>query len=163
MENRGIVLRVDGAYVEVEVQPVSGGCGRCHEEGGCGSSLLNESLRPKHLNVYRLHNTLQAKVGDAVILHIAEGAVLRAALWAYLLPALLLIVGTALGHWLGQTGDERGSLSGAVAGLLLGALFLRGLPACTMKTSPSHPGLSMHRADEPVENASADACPRGRP
>ena len=157
MENRGVVLRVDGAYAEVEVQPVSGGCGRCHEEGGCGSNLLNESLRPRHLSVYRLPNTIHAKTGDAVIINIAEGAVLRAALWAYLLPALLLIVGTALGQWLSPAGDERGPLLGAVVGGWLGFMILRWLPAGTTRR---HVELSMRLTDE---DALPGACQRGQP
>ena len=157
MENRGRVLRVDGAYAEVEVQPVSGGCGRCHEEGGCGSNLLNESLRPRHRSIYRLFNTIHAKVGDAVIINIAEGAVLRAALWAYLFPALLMIVGTALGKWSAEVGDESWPLLGAVMGLLLGVLALRWLPA--YNTARSHSGLSMRRVDED-EAVSTGKCQR---
>jgi len=157
MENHGRVLRVDGAYAEVEVQPVSGGCGRCHEEGGCGSNLLNESLRPKHMSVYRLPNTIHAKAGDAVIINIAEGAVLWAALWAYLFPALLMIVGTALGTWSAEAGDERWPLLGAVAGLLLGVLALRWLPA--YNAARNYSGLSMLRVGE-GEAVSTGTCHR---
>lgn len=123
MENHGVVTRLDGQYAMVEVKPVSGGCGRCHEEGGCGSNLLNESLRPQKLNIYRLPNRIDAKVGDAVMIAVPEGAVLRAALLAYLLPLLFLIVGAALGT--AVAASDRDALIGAGGGLALGLLVLR--------------------------------------
>ncbi|MBP9714712.1 MAG: SoxR reducing system RseC family protein [Sterolibacterium sp.] len=162
MENRGIVRRVEGDQVEVEVRPLSGGCGRCHEEGGCGSHLLNESLRPRQLSVYRLHNTINARVGDSVILQVAEGAVLRAALWAYLLPVLLLIAGTAVGRLLSPPGDERAPLLGAAAGLLLGLLVLRFLPS-TAHAADGHPLLSMRLAAAAGAGETAQGCSRKEP
>lgn len=155
MENRGIVLRVDGDQAEVEAQPVSGGCGRCHEEGGCGSNLLNQSLRPGQRNVYRLSNTIKARVGDTVIIRVAEGAVLRAALWAYLLPELLLIAGTALGKAWSLSGDERLPLLGAVSGLLLGLMILRWFPG---RRPHRNPALSMCLA---ADGDATNPCSRG--
>ncbi len=125
MENRGVVTSLEGQCALVEITPVSGGCGRCHEAGGCGSNLLNESLRPQRLNVYRLPNGIDAKVGDAVIISVAEGAVLRAALLAYLLPALFLIVGAAIGTQLAAPGSDGWALAGAGVGLGIGLLILR--------------------------------------
>lgn len=126
MENRGIVTQVEGSYALVEVRPVSGGCGRCHEVGGCGSHLLNEALRPQSLSIYRLANDIGVKVGDVVMLEIAEGAVLRVALLAYLLPILLLIAGAAIGTALHDNDvNDVYALSGAGLGLLSGLLILR--------------------------------------
>ena len=123
VENRGVVTALDGAHALVEVHPQSGGCGRCHESGGCGSHLLNEALRPQHLNIYRLDNHIGAAVGDVVMISIAEGAVLHVALLAYLLPIVLLIAGAALGTAL--FAHDLPALLGAVLGLLIGLLILR--------------------------------------
>lgn len=123
MENRGIVTRVEGTYALVEVRPMSGGCGRCHEAGGCGSHLLNEALRPQRMNSYRLMNGIGARIGDAVMISVPEGAVLRVALLAYLLPVLCLIVGAAIGT--SVYGEDRFALAGAVIGLMTGLLLLR--------------------------------------
>lgn len=123
MESVAKVIRLDGLYIVLEVAPVVSGCGRCHEAGGCGSGLLNKSLRPQWLNTYRLPNLVGATVGDRVILSIQEGAVLRAALMAYLLPVLLLIAGAAVGTAFSDA--ELTALLGASAGLVLGVLILR--------------------------------------
>ncbi len=123
MENFGVIKRIEGEQVFVEVDPVVSGCGRCHEAGGCGSSLLTQSLRPAKFRLYRLPNCIGASVGDHVILSVPEGAVLRASLLAYLMPILLLIGGAALGMAL--DGQDSAALSGAGIGLLLGLLGLR--------------------------------------
>lgn len=149
MENHGIVIRLEGNQAIVEIRPPDGGCGRCHETGGCGSNLLNESLRPKKLNQYRLPNTLGAKPGDAVILTLPEGALLRAACLAYLFPAILLILGAALGKYLSP--DPLASLSGAAAGLLTALLILRLLqktPARHGLFTQASPTLRLRREDE---------------
>ncbi|SMB26720.1 Positive regulator of sigma E activity [Sterolibacterium denitrificans] len=123
VENRGIVTRVEGPYALVEVRPMSGGCGRCHEAGGCGSNLLNETLRPQSMNIYRLTNEIGARVGDVVMISVPEGAVLRVALLAYLLPVLCLIAGAAIGT--SVYAEDRFALAGAVIGLMAGLLVLR--------------------------------------
>lgn len=123
MESRAIVTRIEGAYAMVEVAPVPSGCGHCQEAGGCGGGLLAQSLRPQKLNVYRVPNRVGAKVGDCVLVSVPEGAVLRAAILAYLLPALFLIVGAALGTAFAE--DDRLALFGAGVGLALGLLVLR--------------------------------------
>ena len=145
MENRGVVTRIEGQYAMVEVKPVSGGCGRCHEVGGCGSNLINESLRPQKLNIYRLPNRIDAKVGDAVMISVPEGAVLRAALLAYLLPLLFLIVGAALGT---AAGSDRDALIGAGAGLVGGLLVLRLVQARLAGGSASLLSMRFARGDE---------------
>ena len=123
MESKAIVSRIEGQFAVVEVMPAGSGCGRCHEAGGCGSNLLNQSLRPKKLNFYRLPNRIGAKVGDCVVVAVPEGAVLRAAALAYLLPVLFLIVGAAIGTALSD--HDVSALAGAGAGLALGLLVLR--------------------------------------
>lgn len=125
MKNQGVVIACevqgDRAFVLVEVSPVSAGCGRCHEAGGCGSHLLNEALRSNRRNVYRLANTIAAQVGDEVGIELPEGAVLRAALAAYFWPLLTTVSGAGLGTTLGETW----AVAGAATGLGLGLLLLR--------------------------------------
>ncbi len=109
----------------MEILPPSGGCGRCHEAGGCGSTLLNESLRPRRLNLYRLPNVIDAQPGESVVVEIPDGALLRAAGWSYLFPVLLILLGAELGK---AAGGELASLVGAGLGLALALLGLRLLP-----------------------------------
>lgn len=125
MNNQGVVIACEGqgdhAVAVVEVRPVSAGCGRCHEAGGCGGHLLNEALRSERRNLYHLPNTIAAQVGDEVGIELPDGALLRAALAAYLLP----LGTTLLGAWLGTLVGELWAVGGAVTGLGLGLLLLR--------------------------------------
>ena len=123
MESTAIVTRIEGQHAMVEVSPVAAGCGRCHEAGGCGSGMLNKSLRPQQLSIYRLPNLVGAAVGDRVIISVPEGSVLRAALLAYLLPVLLLIAGAAVGTVVSDS--DLIAVIGAGSGLALGLLLLR--------------------------------------
>lgn len=146
MENSGVVKELDGTDVIIEVAPVSAGCGRCHEEGGCGSNLLNQSLRSKKASLYRLPNQIAAKVGDRVVLSVPEGAVLRASLWAYLIPAILLILGAALGTAL--FAHDAMALLGGGFGLMLGLLVLRYVQKRYLSLGVERVGFHLRFADD---------------
>jgi sigma-E factor negative regulatory protein RseC len=116
MEQEAIVTRVDGQEAIVELGTGAGqGCGRCQEAGGCQSGLLNQVFRltPRQ---YRLANSIEAVSGERVILQVAEGAALHAALIAYLMPAGMLIAGALIGASLTDGADFSTAL-GAVLGL----------------------------------------------
>ena len=91
---RAVVLAVEGSLAEVEVE--SGGCGRCHEEGGCGGQQLTQMFcsGPK---TYKVDNVLGASIGDRVTVAIAAGSVRRTANLAYGVPLTAVISGAALG------------------------------------------------------------------
>lgn len=112
---RAIVRSLDGnrAFVEVE----QGGCGRCHEEGGCGGQQLTQMFcsGPKS---YLADNFVQAGVGDRVVVAIAAGSVRRSANLAYILPLTVTIGGAIVGS---SINGDLGGILGAVAGFF-GAL-----------------------------------------
>lgn len=112
-ESEGLVLRLDGEYIWVDFQS---GCSTCTTPGGCG--LGSGRGKPSH----RIRNTVGAKVGDTVIMSLADGAVWRAAFLCYVLPLLIALAAAALGRKLGGDG---GSVAGAVIGLAVGWLALR--------------------------------------
>ena len=109
-------LDADGALVEVE----QGGCGRCHEQGGCGGQSLTRMFcsEPKK---YRVVNDAGAVVGDRVVVAIAAGSVRKSANLGYVLPLTATIAGAVLGM---QLGEDPGAMLGAVAGLLLSFLYV---------------------------------------
>ncbi|UCV13114.1 SoxR reducing system RseC family protein [Dechloromonas denitrificans] len=115
---RAVVRALDATQAVVEVE--SGGCGRCHEEGGCGGQNLTQMFcaGPK---TYRVDNAIGASVGDRVTVAIAPGSVRRVANLAYGVPLTATIAGAALGA---QYGDV-GSMLGAVSALLLAVLYVR--------------------------------------
>lgn len=126
MDQEAVVARIDGdcAYVELGG---SGGCGRCHEAGGCQGGILAQLFRDKPRQ-YRIYNNIGAAPGDVVVVRVANGEPLRAAFLTYLLPVLLLLLGAAAGTVLGNRSDATaalGALVGFAIAVLAGLIFRR--------------------------------------
>lgn len=115
---KAIVRSLDGRFANVEVE--QGGCGRCHEEGGCGGQQLTQMFcsGPK---THRVENTLAAEIGDRVTIAIAAGSVSRTANFAYILPLTVAIAGAALGT---SFGGDIGAMIGAGVGLGVAFLYV---------------------------------------
>lgn len=115
----GAIAALDGEYAIVLIDET--GCGRCHEEGGCGGNTIGKMFcaTPR---TFRVLNPGNFRVGDRVKIAIAESAVRRSALLVYVLPLLALFAG-ALGGT--AVADEAGAIVGAIAGLLCAWLALR--------------------------------------
>ncbi|MBS1188948.1 MAG: positive regulator of sigma(E), RseC/MucC [Rhodocyclaceae bacterium] len=116
---RGVVRALDGREAIVEVE--QGGCGRCHEKGGCGGQHLTQMFcsGPK---TYRVDNPGGAVVGEKVDVAIVAGALRRTANLAYGLPLVGVIAGAALGM---QVAGNPGAMAGSGAGLLIAWLLVR--------------------------------------
>ena len=119
IDAQGTITAVNGDTAEVLMDET--GCGRCHEEGGCGGHNIGKMLcaSPRTFQVLNPGNSV---VGDRVTVVIAEGAVRRSALLAYVVPLLALFVGALGGSALA---GELGAIVGAVSGLLGAWLVLR--------------------------------------
>lgn len=117
MEQEAIVARVEGDQVYIELGGDGSGCGRCHEAGGCRSGLFSQIFRPGPRQ-FRMANSIGAAPGDRVVVRVAEGATLRAALLVYLVPVVFLLAGAFVGTALGE--GSAGSDAAAVVGALLG-------------------------------------------
>lgn len=115
---RAIVRSLDGKYALVEVE--QGGCGRCHEEGGCGGQQLTQMFCGGAKS-YRVENAIGSAIGDGVTIAIAAGSVSRTANLAYGVPLAAAIAGAVLGASLG--GDLL-AVTGAASGLLISFLYV---------------------------------------
>jgi len=107
IEASGKVTALDDDHALVSI--LDKGCGRCHEEGGCGGNNLTEMFcsSPK---IYRVFNPRKATIGDAVVVVIGEKTLFRSALVAYGFPLLGLFVGALVGLLMaGNTGSILGS------------------------------------------------------
>lgn len=114
---RAVVRLVDTAGAVVEVE--QGGCGRCHEKGGCGGHHLTQTFcsGPRR---YRVENAIGAEVGDMVSVAVAAGTLRRGANLVYGLPVLGLIAGAVVGAALaGDAGAMAGSLVGLAGAFLV--------------------------------------------
>lgn len=116
---RAVVRALDGGDALVEVE--QGGCGRCHEEGGCGGQQLTQMFcsGPK---AYRVDNAFGAAVGDRVTIAIADGSIRQSANLAYGLPLTAAIAGAMAGMGLGGDG---GAMAGAVLGLVPAFIYVK--------------------------------------
>ena len=92
---RATVRALEGGIALVEVE--QGGCGRCHEKGGCGGQNLTQMLctSPK---VYRAENRIGAAVGERGLIDIESGSVRASANLAYGVPLLACVLG-AVEQW----------------------------------------------------------------
>ena len=123
IEESGIVVEAGDGYAWVETRRRSA-CGACSASEGCGTATLAKVWGDQRTRV-RAIATLPLRPGDAVIVGLAEGALLRGSLLIYLLPIVLLLAGALLGQAaFAGAGEEPVILSGAV-GLGLGFLAAR--------------------------------------
>ncbi len=116
---RATVRSLDGGEAIVEVE--HGGCGRCHERGGCGGQQLTQMFCNGQ-KAYRVENSLGAEVGDSVVVAIAAGNVRRVANLAYGLPLVAAILGAVAGS---QFFGNPGAIAGVGLGLLLAYSYIR--------------------------------------
>lgn len=134
LETRVIVVKLEAS--EAIVETVQGaGCGFCGVGKSCGSSKLSQLLcvRPRQ---FRVHNGINARIGEEVQVTVADGVLLRSALTLYGLPLLFLFAGALLGGlWIDTAaGQDAGAAMGAAAGLLIG-FPLAGFLASRQRTS----------------------------
>ena len=118
-EAQGTIVDLDGDYALVRVD--EGGCGRCHEAGGCGGQRL-EKMFCKTTPIYRVRNPGGARIGERVTVAIEAGVVSRSAIQVYGFPLLALFAGAFGGL---AVAGEPGAIAGFGLGLLAGWLVLR--------------------------------------
>jgi len=115
----GVIRELDGQEAIVEVE--QGGCGRCHEKGGCGGQHLSQMFCSQ-IKTYRVANPNGVAVGEKVLIGISSGSIRRSANLAYGLPLLGLVIGALIG--MNVAGDPGAMLGGGI-GLFVAWLLLR--------------------------------------
>ncbi|MHB9118658.1 MAG: SoxR reducing system RseC family protein [Burkholderiales bacterium] len=121
---RVVDIQTDGlAYVESQRKSA---CGTCKEaEGGCGTASLSKVLG-KSSSSFKVLNAIEARVGDTVVVGIAEGVLLKTSLLIYLVPLFLLIFCALTARWVwGVAPGEIYVVLGSVIGLIAGFLVMR--------------------------------------
>lgn len=115
---QAIIRRLDGTIAHVEVE--HGGCGRCHEAGGCGGQHLTQMFCGG-AKTYDVDNDIGAAVGDRVTIAVTAGNLRQSANLAYVLPLAATIAGAVLGTALG---NDLTAVLGAGIGLALAFLVV---------------------------------------
>ncbi len=115
---RGIVVSIEANHATIEVE--QGGCGRCHEKGGCGGQHLTQMFCSGQRQ-YRIANSVGAQVGDRVTIAIAPGSVSQTANLAYGAPLFAAVSGAILGS---IVADDHGAIIGCLLGLVAAFSFV---------------------------------------
>lgn len=156
IEERGVITAVLGRYAQVRTERKSA-CGQCAVNGACGTSLLERLFGRRQVELTAL-NTPGAQVGDLVCVGISEAGLLRAAIVAYLVPILALIVGAGIGEHLGGLHAPLVSLLGAGLGFALALLWLRSY-SVALSHQPGRQPMILRRLSA---TSSAVAAPQSR-
>jgi sigma-E factor negative regulatory protein RseC len=88
---RVVAIENDQLLLEAETRAA---CSSCAARQGCGTSVLSKWVGRKFTR-FQATNTVNARVGDEVVVGLAEEAMLRGSVFVYLLP-LLAMIGFAL-------------------------------------------------------------------
>ena len=130
IEERAVILSLDSrpndvtlhntATLEIERKTA---CGICGQTRGCGNSIWGK-LFAHQSTAFKAQNRINAKVGDSVIVGINEKALLKSAMLLYMLPLATMLIGAILAKQFNTT--ELVAMLGAVAGLVLGLLWVKG-------------------------------------
>lgn len=119
---RVVAVEPSGLWVETIQRST---CGSCAAQKGCGQSLL--ARLAGHTSylwvVLDGRDSARYQLGDEVQLGIPEDVVVKGSMFVYLLPLLLMILGSGLADtWFGSEGL---SALGALVGLVLGGFLVR--------------------------------------
>lgn len=125
IETRARVVSTASGKVWVEAGSQQG-CAACHAQSSCGVSGLGK-FSSRNKPPVALACDLAVQPGDSLVLNIAESDLLRAGLLAYLLPALLSVLGAlaATQFELGDAAAAAAMVAGFAAGLGIARAFAR--------------------------------------
>lgn len=118
IEEQGQVVEVQGEFAWIEGERTTT-CGSCAVRKGCGTSAIATVLGQRRVRL-RVLNRINARVGDHVVIGIAESGLLRGSLAVYAMPLLGLFAGALAGHLLGNMVSAMPSDLFAIAGALGG-------------------------------------------
>lgn len=128
LEAVGRVVKVEEGFVWVTTQRETG-CTGCQSQKGCGTSTLAKLFAPESKTPLKLLNSLNAQVGQQVLLSLNGADLIKHSLMAYGLPLLGLFVGAAAfqAALQGIFSSELPAIMGGFLGLLGGWVLTRTL------------------------------------
>ena len=146
------MVDVDGEFAWVESERRSS-CSSCSVRSGCGTGVIARVLGRKRIRL-RAVNSIDAAVGDQVVIGIAESGVVRGSLAVYAVPLGGLLGGAVAGHLAGlhlsQANSDLPAIAGAVAGFVTGLLWLGRFSRLTRTDAAYQPVLLRHERSLPA-------------
>ena len=126
IEDQAQVIDMIGDQLVLQAQTKSS-CGSCAASKGCGTSVLAKVVGRKFTR-FHADNSVDAEVGDTVIVGISEEALLRGSLMMYIIPIMgMLIFALVSDQFVDLLAENRDlQITGAgIAGLVSGSLLSR--------------------------------------
>jgi sigma-E factor negative regulatory protein RseC len=90
LEETGYVISKENDYIWVETARKSA-CQSCMVSKGCGTSVISKLYGDK-VSRFRTRNTMDARVGDEIVIGMQEGGLIKGSLVVYALPLVLLLL-----------------------------------------------------------------------
>ncbi len=122
LEEYAVVIACKGNQATLELERRTA-CGLCGQKRGCGNATWGKLLGHSNLAL-SAENSVNAHVGDSVVVGIDENAVLHSAFYLYAVPLIGLIIGTILADAFFT--NQLYVMLGAILGLVLGFLWVKG-------------------------------------
>lgn len=120
LEETGTVIDTQGETLWVQTISRSS-CSKC-STSACSTSVIGKLFNLKR-NVLQMENTLQAKKGQRVVIGIPDATLVKASVWAYLVPIVFMVVTTMIVLSLGA-GDVLQAMA-AFLGLVTGFVVVK--------------------------------------
>ncbi|NVM24681.1 MAG: SoxR reducing system RseC family protein [Desulfobacterales bacterium] len=153
IEEEGVVKEVRGNKALV-LTDRKAQCGQCAARGCCemlggGKEMLSEALNP-----------VGAKAEDIVRIAIPSGTVTKASVVVYMIPATGIVVGAAVGYYIGKLCSlhlDLSTLIGSLAGIGISMIFVR-LLSNVLSKRPSYQ-LEITEIIDPDDPECTEASP----
>ena len=126
IEEQAKVVAIEGDMLILQAQTQTA-CGNCSASKGCGTSLLSKVIGRKFTE-FQVHNSVNAAVGDDVVVGIAEDALLKGSMVIYLVPIVAMFSLALLAdHLLPLLTDSRDLMvaASAIIGFAAGAFVAK--------------------------------------
>lgn len=125
IEEAATVVKLDGDYAEIETARKSS-CGSCSAKSGCGTAMLSKVYGNRR-SLMRLPNSINARVGDDIIIGLQEQALVQASFLFYLIPIFSCFIFALIGRTIDNGVGEFATILGALSGLFAGLAFVKWL------------------------------------
>lgn len=121
----GKINALNGRTATVSVRS-SSVCHRCAAGKGCGAGIFQSTDKPRYMQI-ELPEGMSLQIGDSIDLTIGGRHLLRAAVLAYGLPLITMLVSLLALQSFGVATDDASGVLAAVGGLLAGLVLGRAL------------------------------------
>lgn len=125
IEEHAVIVAVDHhqtpvsvAYLEVERRAA---CGLCGQTRGCGNRIWGTFVG--HHTTFSAKNSIDALIGQRVVVVIDEKSVMYAALLLYLVPLVTMLIMAVIFAWIFASMGAQ--LLGAILGLILSWMWIK--------------------------------------